>query len=1554
MSSQTPVIDPCKEAIRKTETKKGIEEEINTYTRQCNDTKYLSAEEQPNTLKDLLRYIRKYHAKDTIHGLFEKFPSPEENRVNSGRYSQAHLFEAIWKLIFLLNIDNLTPNNKRRFRKSLERDEPIEVLDYLEEKVNSGSASGICDLYFVLDPTESPIEPTSSCEPNRPAVGNAYMFTSKYYKNETGVNGVDAAEINIEAIEKYNSLYKSQHGGNSNRPTYVLVTLIKNKTAFLQKHARSDKILKQYIDPRHVYGMEDLMDGTGFPNLYRELQNWIIRRFDSVRDMDDPNKYVDTVGNVKHHLEDTLRFHQKYVVEYTDDKIKKGTDKFIWGAVARSGKTFMVGGLISKRNPDNVFILLGAISETKTQFINDVFKKYREFEDYYIIDVQSETTANSTRLKEKNIIIMSQEKLKKDNKMQINEGALNIIKTVMRKSGRTLVFFDEIHQGGGDKSQQESILSLFYSEGYTKPILIMVTATYGKPLLKYGEMFQSHSGKTELVSWSYDMMIQMKRFKIDMVCPEAENAEIQRTESYRYDDKLLNYFVPENRDKLNVMYRITKYLNSYGITDDMIASQYVSYPELVYLIPTMVENREIDGIGNVGESINGSTNAKRLFDTDSLHKLINVGPFKQYLKYIHDIVYDRMLNQTYGFNINNPHSQLWFLPTHLRASDKAENGMEDSSVFDHISKQIAELIVEVYRERFNVLVVHSVGKKRRSDTPNIFYQCISEKDVKKCIIDRERRTHQEGKSLIILTGKRLRLGISFPCVDIAIHMDPIKTYDILYQSMFRVLTERSGKTRGFFVDMVPQRAVKFIYDFSISQSKTNNPNIAFDKKQLKRTLLLFDVNGLKTKFAFNEPGVEIKSYAKIIDGLSEFMNDDKFRTNKQEIGGQINDRELVELLKTMTVSTDAKHQLMELVKRLHINVEKQKGNKANIHTNVGTQTESEDKSKGVRPKKHIEHRIEDYYPTIVKLIRNTISVYALFQPSTESSSFSIDNLFRIQGNSPKQNSGSLHLTPEDYDRIRKCEDEDILHLCYLALSEHNGNVEGLSNEQIDAVIQNGIELVKLVYEFSPENKETLNNLCDNIKEGLDDMPKKLMNEKGMFKDSSDFCPEHFIRNEKVLDTIRKYLTPKEEEKNLYGEVFTPLELVCEMLSQLPEEVWTKEDHKWLDPANGIGNFPIVVYYKLMQTLKSVPEKDRSKHIIENMLYMNELNPVNVALARKIFKWIDPKASPNIFKGDFLAQSKIGGVDKFDVIIGNPPFQKEQDGKRTGGYGGRTLWDKFIIKSLGLLSPKGYLCFITPPGWRKPESELYELMTKQNQLVYLHIFGKKDGQQLFHVSQRIDLYIIQTRTPTKNTEIVDELGNKLDIDLSKFEFLPNYEYTTISKILSTDTDNGIDILYSRSLYGTDKSNMSIKKTETYKYPVVHSITQDGLVFWYTNDKSKGHFGIPKVLLNFNENQYPVNDYEGKYGMSQITFGIPITSKKQGDDIVKAINSPKFKEIIKATKWGAFQTDWRMFKYFKPDFYKSFLDYTPETPPKHSPKTPKTRKQKGGNKRRTRKT
>ena len=44
-------------------------------------------------------------------------------------------------------------------------------------------------------------------------------------------------------------------------------------------------------------------------------------------------------------------------------------------------------------------------------------------------------------------------------------------------------------------------------------------------------------------------------------------------------------------------------------------------------------------------------------------------------------------------------------------------------------------------------------------------------------------------------------------------------------------------------------------------------------------------------------------------------------------------------------------------------------------------------------------------------------------------------------------------------------------------------------------------------------------------------------------------------------------------------------------------------------------------------------------------------------------------------------------------------------------------------------------------------------------LYLRIYNKKDGNKIFGVSSRFDLYIVQNKENTKPTEIIDELGKK---------------------------------------------------------------------------------------------------------------------------------------------------------------------------------------------------
>lgn len=411
-------------------------------------------------------------------------------------------------------------------------------------------------------------------------------------------------------------------------------------------------------------------------------------------------------------------------------------------------------------------------------------------------------------------------------------------------------------------------------------------------------------------------------------------------------------------------------------------------------------------------------------------------------------------------------------------------------------------------------------------------------------------------------------------------------------------------------------------------------------------------------------------------------------------------------------------------------------------------------------------------------------------------------------------------------------------------------------------------------------------------------------------------------NENNVQTyIDEHRNIRKTEKDTYGEVFTPYEFIDEIMNNLSTNVWSDPDLCWLDPCAGTGNFMLVVYVKLMKGLqRHFPDATkRKKHILQSMLYMIELNPTNVKQLELLFG-----KSANIHQSNFLDSSKMWmenlGKKQFHIIVGNPPFQSKKQGSYEGSVGNRTLWTKFLtfIFENQLLKPKGYLGFITPSNWRRPEHPLYELLTRDNRLSYLHIYGKKDGRKKFGAQTRFDIYIVQEgiKKSTKNTKIIDEKGETHFLDLSKWPFLPNFAYQKIEKIL-VPKEKGIHILFDAGVY--DARNLSKKKSKKYRHSIVHNITRRGLGLKYAKEKKK-HFGISKVLLNFNEKQYPYNDFDGKYGMSQLTFGIPIKSKKQGETIINAINSRNFQEILEATKWSSFQTDYRMFHYFNPEFYK----------------------------------
>lgn len=741
-------------------------------------------------------------------------------------------------------------------------------------------------------------------------------------------------------------------------------------------------------------------------------------------------------------------------------------------------------------------------------------------------------------------------------------------------------------------------------------------------------------------------------------------------------------------------------------------------------------------------------------------------------------------------------------------------------------------------------------------------------DLKEQIDQWEINAKTEGKTgLILLAGNQLTLGITLPMVDIVFLMNDVQSSDKIVQMMYRCMTEglsncglnRGEKKIGFVVDLNISRVLNTLLDYDIYKKDLSTEEKI--KYIVKRHLISIDADLFKNH-------ENKKELVKCLLDVWKANPEHHFKTLLYKIQNEV-----------ILLDTPDQQKINQLYfskgcDKVNIQIKMDDENEDALQTGlvitntpvVSNEDTKEEKSDDKNNSKIIQISItKDILPYVIPLI----CILTMNTPNRDI--LEMLNAVRINP--------TLLAVFEDQSFIW-WNRPDVIKL-------------------IEAIVSKYVKKNSTIYNIAIQFKLSLQSLIDRPKE--------------------------------LLELIDQCLKPKKLEKDKFGEVFTPMYLVNEMLDQLDQHysvehegqsIFVNPNLTWFDPATGMGNFPVAVYLRLMSGLQQVfpVDEERKCHILEKMLYMSELNKKNVFICREIFN-IDGKFKLNLYEGDTLALDvkQEWNIKAFDIVLGNPPYNKSKDGTLKGGYGGRSLWDKFVVKSLnGWLKPECYLLFIHPPSWRKPEHYLWKVIgTKQ--LLYLKTYSKKEGQKIFGCSTLVDYYVLKNSGNYKETVIDGQDGKTYSVSLDKWNFLPSGAIDEIQNIIGKN-----EIIYSRTIYGTDKKNISKTKNEKNKLPVVHNMTKkDGLGFVYSSE-DKGHFNVPKVILSFGEFQYPYNDWKGEYGMSQICFGIKISSKDEGDFIVEAINSPRFKEVLKYTKWSTFQTDWRMFNEFKPDFWKSFIE------------------------------
>lgn len=326
-----------------------------------------------------------------------------------------------------------------------------------------------------------------------------------------------------------------------------------------------------------------------------------------------------------------------------------------------------------------------------------------------------------------------------------------------------------------------------------------------------------------------------------------------------------------------------------------------------------------------------------------------------------------------------------------------------------------------------------------------------------------------------------------------------------------------------------------------------------------------------------------------------------------------------------------------------------------------------------------------------------------------------------------------------------------------------------------------------------------------------------------------------------------------KNKKELGQVFTPKDIVAQMLSLCGYDKDNILCKKILEPSFGDGAFLTEILKKLLSVCKdkNMNNDDVIKYIHQNifgiekdvLLYditVKKLNCILNEYGITYFDWTD-----NLYCADTLSFNNF--KQKFDIVIGNPPYvsiHNIDDTKILSNYafvkkGMADLYICFFEKGISLLNDTGQLCYITPNSYfNSLTGETMRSFFIENNLIDTIIdFGHK--QVFDSVTTYSCITLLNKQKHYSTIKYVSEdrtfLLNYKDFFLNNcYYFLADEEFRNIIRFSDSP------IAFVKNGYATLNDNFfinsEIAKKSLYSINVVKSSTGEMYPCFYPYDKN----------------------------------------------------------------------------------------------------------------------